>query len=293
MKKLIATLVVVCAAFLTTNAEEKTKTYKFGDIESINASYTYSVYVTRGNSKEVKVTYESELEKYMDISYSGVQSLLSLKMHELPRRFREGTNPSIIVEIEMDEIKNLDLSGASGIYFKGDFDTDELDIDLSGASKVYDLVVKGNNMTLECSGATDMRITGTFSEDVEINCSGASSVKFNGKGDTLECDLSGACKVEGEIDFNYCEIDSSGASRVDLEGVVNDLHLDGSGACNFETKSLVAERVRVDLSGACKAKVHGTETIHYDVARSCKMTYYGNAKLINISEDSNVVRGSL
>ena len=292
MKKLITILAVLCAAVFTANAEEKTKTYKFGDIESINATYNFRVYVTKGSSKEVKVTYESDIEKYMKISYSGIQSMLSLQMDDLPRRFRDGTFPNIIVEIEMDDIKELDISGAAGVYFKGDFNADELEIDLSGAAKVYDLVVKGREMSLECSGATDTRITGIFSEDVEINCSGASNVEFNGKGKRLECDFSGACRVEGEIDFGYCEIDCSGASRVELDGTVKDLHIDGSGACNFETKNLIAERVRIDLSGACKAKVNGTDTIHYDVARSCKMTYYGNAKLINVSEDNNVVRGS-
>ena len=42
-----------------------------------------------------------------------------------------------------------------------------------------------------------------------------------------------------------------------------------------------------------KAKVYADKELRYDIPRSCKMTYYGNAKLLNQSEDNNVIKGDL
>ena len=50
MKKLIIILAVLTSAFISANAEEKTKTYDFGDIRSLNIGYNYQVHVTEGNS---------------------------------------------------------------------------------------------------------------------------------------------------------------------------------------------------------------------------------------------------
>ena len=291
MKKLII-LAAICAAALTANAEERTKTYRFGDIESVRAGYTYKVYVTKGGSKEIKVVYDSELEKYMKVGYSDIQSMLTLQMEELPRKLQREEFAPVEVYINMDDIKNINLSGAAAIYFEGEYRTDDLEIDLSGASNLHDLRVSGREASIECSGAAKATMTGIFDDDVEIDCSGAANVHFNGKGHGFEGDFSGASDFRGELTFEQSSIECSGASKIDIKGSGESIILEGSGACNIDAKDFIAENATVELTGASKARVHSGKVLKYDVSRACKMTYYGNAKLINMSEDSNVVRGS-
>lgn len=291
MKKLII-LAALFAAALTADAEERTKTYRFGDIENIRAGYTYKVYVTKGSSKAIKVVYDSELEKYMKVGYSAIQSMLTLQMEELPRKLQREEFAPVEVYINMDDIKNINLSGAAAIYFEGEYRTDDLEIDLSGASNLQDLRISGHEASIECSGAAQATITGIFDGDVEIDCSGAANVHFNGKGHRFEGDFSGASDFRGELTFEQNSIECSGASKIDIYGSGESVRLEGSGACNVDAKGFIANNVTVDLSGACKARVHARKVLRYDVSRACKMTYYGDAELINTSEESNIIRGS-
>ena len=80
--------------------------------------------------------------------------------------------------------------------------------------------------------------------------------------------------------------------KAELAGKVDRLSIDGSGACSIDAKDLNADYASVDLSGASKAKVNADKELRYDIPRSCKITYYGNAKLINLSDDNNVIKGN-
>lgn len=288
------TIIILALAALTSaaGAEEKTKTYSFNDIERIEASYNYKVFVTRGNSYEVEVRCHSELERFMTVSYSDMQSKLTLRMENLPKRLRNRELPAIEVYVQMDEIFEIDLSGASEIYFDGEFSTIQLDADLSGASNIYDLAIKGRDLNLDCSGASNADITGDFTGYVDIDCSGASKVRFDGKAGKLDGDFSGACIFDAGLITEGCNIDCSGAAKTDLTGEGKSLRLNGSGACEIDARNFRSKTVKVDLSGISSAKVHATEELHYNVSRSCKMTYYGDAELFNLSEENNIVKGS-
>ncbi len=285
-------MAVMVAAVFTLNAQEKTKTYKFGDIKSIDAGYSYKIYVTEGSSKEVKVVYDKELEDYMVVSYSAFGSELVLRMDDLPRRLRSGNFSNIKVYISMDEIEDIELSGAASIAFDGRYKASDLEVDLSGAASLNGLVVTANTLAADCSGAASFNIQGVFKDDVEMELSGAVNGRFAGKGRDFEGELSGACNLDADLEFRNCTLDCSGASKAELAGKAERLSVDGSGACSIDSKDLKTDYASVDLSGASKAKVYADKELRYDIPRSCKITYYGNAKLINLSDDNNVVRGN-
>ena len=121
----------------------------------------------------VTIVYDSMYEDYMSVNYYGISGTLCL---------------------EMTKVEDIELSGASSITFEGEFSTTELDLDMSGASHLHSLKIKGTSLSADCSGAS-------------------------------------------------------------------------------------------------KAKVYASKHLKYDVSRTCKMTYYGDAELENISEDNNIVRG--
>ena len=258
-------MAVMTATFFSMNAQENTKTHKLGDIKSIDAGYSYKVYVTEGPSKEVKLVYDKELEDYIRVSYSALSSELVLRMDELPRRLRNDNFSNIKVYVSMDDINAIELSGAASVIFEGKYKASSLAVDLSGASSLSGLMVSADRMSIG---------------------------SFCGRGAGFDGELSGASDLDADLDFSTCRVNCSGASKAELAGKVERLSADGSGACSIDAKNLVSEYASVDLSGACKAKVNADKELRYDIPRSCKITYYGNAKLVNMSDDNNVVRGN-
>ena len=275
MKKLFITLTVMALALFAANAEEKTKTYDFGDIRSINVGYMYEVFVTEGNSDEVKVVYDSKFEDYIQVKYTSEKRKVSISMKDnLPKVLTTGQLPRIKVYLEMNDIENLQLSGAVTVNFEGEYKAGEAKIEISGASKIKNLNIKGKSLDFTCSGASKADIEGNFSGDVDIDLSGASKVEYTGN-----------CK---EIN-----VEASGASYADMEGASEDAEFECSGASNIQAKKFITKNATVYLSGASKADVHATSNLAYSASRACKITYYGDAVLKNLSPDTNVRKGNL
>ncbi|MBR5836775.1 MAG: DUF2807 domain-containing protein [Bacteroidales bacterium] len=275
MKKLFITLAVMTLAIFAANAEEKTKSYNFGDIRSLNIGYMYEVVVTEGTSDAVEVVYDSKFEEYLKVNYSSDSHCLNVSMKDnLPKMLKTGQLPRIKVYLEMDMIADIDVSGAAAVTFKGEFKSDKADIELSGASKINDLKLNGKSLDFSCSGASKGSVSGDFSEDVEIELSGASKASYTGNCKSLNAELSGASKIE-------------------MNGSADNVEYECSGASKIEAKKFVAKDAMVTLSGASTADVHATDHLTYSVSRACRITYYGDAFLKNISPENNVVKGKL
>lgn len=289
MKKYLLTLAAIAIAAIAAMAEEKTKTYNFGEINGIEAGMNYQIHVTKGKSDKITVVYDSMYEQYMNIRHAG--NVLHLGIEELPRKLRSMNIKPIKVYLEMDFIREVELSGAASASFSGEFQARNLNIDLSGATKLHGLHINGETMSIDCSGASDLTISGNFTSEIEVDLSGAADMEFDGKCLELDCELSGACSLKGSVSCRTGSIECSGASRTNLTGNADKLSIDGSGACSIDTEGIAADMVHIRLSGACKARVTASGQIYHDIARSCKMTYFGDAELHNQNEDSNIVRG--
>ena len=294
MKRIVLMLALMAATIFSASAEEKTKTYDFGDIKSLNVGYCYQVHVTEGNSGKVKVEYDSKFEDYMKVRYNSDAKGLSITMSDnLPKKMIVGKEPRIHVYLEMNEISRLDLSGACNVTFEGDYRSDDLDIDLSGASRLTQLNIKGKSLDIECSGASKCSLTGDFHNDVDMDVSGASNLYYEGNSKELNAEISGASRLQCIGNYDKVDTECSGASKLCLEGTADNAEFDGSGASSIEAKNFVVKDVKLALNGASKADVNATGSLTYNVGRASKIIYYGDAILKNVSTDSNVVRGRL
>lgn len=291
MKRLFLTLAVVATAIICADAEERSKTSSFGIIRSIQAGYNYEVHVKHGTSTDVKIVSDSEIEPYLKISYSKFSGKLNLSIAGLPRKMRNKDFKPVRVYMEMDCISSIELSGAAEATFDGRFNAVGLDIDLSGAAEMHGLIVDGLNLDIDCSGASEMSFTGNFPEGIDIDLSGASDLHFHGDTGNLEADLSGACNLNCKGNYRYCDISCSGSSDAILSGKTDMAEFEGSGASSIKARNLESRTAEVKLSGACTAMVNASEELHYDIARSCDMTYYGDARLFNHNSDDNIRKG--
>lgn len=304
MKKILAIAIFMMALVHNAGAEEITLKFNCGDIKSLKQgssdSVTFEYFVTKGDSESVTVIYDSELEKAfngfeesLDISYSNGN--LTVGMKESARRwirFRSSNHKPVKVYFEMDEISGLDLSGASVVYFTGEYTSNNLEIEMSGASKFAGpLNIKGNSMELDCSGAAKVSVHGDF-ENISIDASGASNINFSGNSVNLEGDFSGASKLYLDGSDNRTDIECSGATDLEMNGEGKILILEASGACKIDAKGYKVRNATVELSGASSAKLAVSDELKYNVSTASKLTYFGNPKMTNLSTHQNVVQGS-
>lgn len=274
------------------SAEERSKTYEFGDIVGIDAAFTYEIHVTKGSSKSVEVVYDAEYEDYMNITYRDDSSRLCLYSFEIPRKIRNKNLSPIKVYLQMDDVTWLRLSGASVLLFNGSFESKTLDVKLSGASRIENFSVSGWNLSLLATGASNAEITGDFLT-TDLILSGAASVTFASDGKTVDGELSGAAKFSLEGNYENCSLECSGAANLRMSGKGDTLELEGSGACDINAKDYAVKSALVELSGASKAKVNVAEDLQLDVDRACRLTYYGSPKIRNISADNNIIQDTL
>ena len=293
MRRTLLTLAAALTFIAAASAEEKSKTYSFGKITGIDASFTYEIHVTSGSSDNVEIVFDSEYEPYMKVSYSSYDSSLYLGMDELPRKIRNSNHSPIKVFLKMKEIDEIELSGAASISFAGEFKGSDLELDLSGAANLGGpLQISGRRLSIDASGAANVSLAGDF-QKVEMDLSGAANVSFAGNGTEMEGELSGAAKLRFKGEYDDASLECSGAANLDMEGQGKNLEMEGSGACNIDARDYQVRKASVELSGASKSRVRATDDLLLDVDRTCRLTYYGDPSISYISSDSNIVRGGL
>ncbi len=130
------------------------------------------------------------------------------------------------LEIYTPDIAMIKASGASDVYLEG-FTTDEIQLELSGASKAkFNLAAK--KMITEISGASHLFIENAIDE-IQAEISGASSLSANNAiVQKAQVNLNGASKAYFG-DLNYLKTEINGASKVFYTSVV-ELITETSGA---------------------------------------------------------------
>lgn len=289
MKRFFFTLAIVAVAAISAIAQNKlTKEYKFGKITSIEASSVYDIEVTQGNSGTVKVVYDEIFKDRLMVNY--INGKLNLEVASTKMRNNNRNIEGIKVYLQMPTIEDLDLSGASSLKAMGSFKTDELDVELSGASSISGLVISGNDLSLDCSGASTLNLKGDF-KTIEAEISGASEIVLNSNSTVFEGEFSGASTVKVYGDHKNTDVVCSGASNLTLEGKTDYIKSVTTGASNLKAQEFTALNGYAQVSGASNAKVRCTGDLKIMVGRASKLTYYGNPNIINLNTDNNIKKG--
>ncbi len=138
---------------------------------------------------------------------------------------------------------------------------------------------------LNLSGASKATITGfKSSKDFSLNVSGASSLDIvDFEVDDIECEISGASKVTGNMNADDVECEVSGASRVELEGSANNIILKASGASKVTLDDFPVDDANVHLSGASEATLNVKGRLDCAVTAASRLYFQGNPTMGNIS----------
>ena len=292
MKRFFLSLAVLAIGTVSLFAQNTlTKEYNFGKITGIDASSIYEIEVTQGNSGKVTIEYDEAFKERLIVKYENGELELGIdsKQGNIFRNDKKSKN-GIKVYLQMPTIKDLELSGASSLKATGKFITEELEIDLSGASSISGLEIEGLELSVECSGASKLTMAGDF-KNMKVDCSGASTVSINGDSYYFEGEFSGAVTAAIYGDHNNTEVTCSGASKVTLEGETAYLKSVTSGASSLKAENYTAANGYAEVTGASNAKIRCIGDLKVMVSRASKLTHYGNPNIINLNKDTNTRKG--
>ena len=291
MKRLFLALAIMAIGTLSGFAQNilELQEYNFGKITRIEAGSIFEIKVVQGDSKTVKVYYDKQFRDFLQVNYALGQLDLSLSK-DWSNRFKGKKNGGIKVYLQMPYIEKIELHGASNLTAEGTFKTNEMEIDLSGASSVDGLRAKGDKLDIECSGASKLHIDAEF-KHVEAELHGAAKVTYTGDSQKLDGEFSGAVSANFYGNHTITNIECSGASNIGMEGETEYLTAEISGASKFKGEKYQAKDAHIEATGASNAQVRCTGDLKIMVGRASKLTYYGNPNVINLDTESNIKKG--
>lgn len=197
------------------------RTGSIAKFDALDVSYDVNVVFKVGGDFAYKLTADSVIIDNYEVSFINNELKVGYKYGVT--RLLESDGIKTTFEITVPDYDSLS----------------ELDIDISGASKLVLPAFNMASLKLESSGASDISVMGVkVKGPIEIDCSGAS---------TIDCVDIMALSIDG---------DCSGASKVALGGTTDKLELDCSGASSMRADGLtVKESVKVDCSGASHVNI--------------------------------------
>lgn len=213
MKLIISVLIIIsvaatsCSFNAIKGSEELIeKELDFNDFENIEVEDFFTLNIVRSEEYKIKLECNENVEEYIVVEKDGSNLKLSLKGNH------SFVNVTCIATIYMPNLNELESAGATTVNFV-DFTTENLDVELSGASKIYGNITV-NNLKIETAGASYIDLTGDIVNGV-ISTAGVANMN----GDDLI--------------FQNLTIDCSGASKI-VAHVTNELDVEISGTGKFE-----------------------------------------------------------
>ena len=231
MKKLFIVLIGASVLF---SSCKKHKVKPSSDITTMERFVDDFVGVEIADAIEATITYSNGSQKVVVEANSNVHPYILTKVDggRLKVCIKKGVSfkkeATIKVHITLPQITVLKASGASNVTLMNQIEANHIDIEASGASRIYGSLSAASSY-IKLSGASEVNFQGV-SNLTTINLSGASQFdSFNFHINDLNADLSGASNAYVTVNDNL-NLVASGASSFHYSGncVIGELNLSGS-----------------------------------------------------------------
>jgi len=203
--------------------------------------------------------------------------------------FITGSGNTIIVTREYSDFNKIDISDAIDVIItQGNTYSIEIEVD-DNLVHYLKTSKSGNTLIIELENGKSYNNINiqAYIELPDINkieLSGASQgyvtgFKFN---HSLNCELSGASYLSGQINTGDVNFDLSGASDISLVGTADDLNLSCSGASDAELTLFPVDDADIELSGGSDATITVDGVLNAELSGGSHLGYYGNPTINNL-----------
>jgi hypothetical protein len=237
---LLAAGIMLCGA-TSLSAQDKTiragamttTTKTLPSFNAIDVSSAFHVNLSKGKQQAVSIEAPENFISYYQIEVRN--NVLYIELNKNANNLSLNGDMGTI-SITCENLKSIQLSGASELRGSGSFTAEKFTLDLSGASElVMDLETK--ELHCDISGASKATLNGTVNGSMKLDVSGAACFKgYDLETTNAVCDMSGAGKAELKVNSKL-QVDASGASSLSYKGDVSNVTVDASGASHVARKN--------------------------------------------------------
>lgn len=206
--------------------------YGFADFTEVDIGSAFEFEVKQSGSYGINITADDNVMDYVQVSKDG--QTLKIGLRTGLGIFLGPVSATLRASVTMPQLNGLTASGASHGTVSGFSSTEDLDITVSGASRVTGDITAGN-VEFGISGASNIQLEGSAS-DIDANVSGASHFNLEAfTVDNADVNFSGASSgtvnLNGRLDANL-----SGASTLWYIGEPTMGDINTSGASTISKK---------------------------------------------------------
>lgn len=200
---------VLAKKYVIGKGELVKETFKIKSFDGIDISSAFDIELTQANSESLVIEAQENIMEHIVVEVVGG----TLKIYT-KGNIRKVKKMKAYISFKM--IDEIELSGACDLLGMNKFELKELDIDLSGASDLK-INLDASEINIEASGATDIELMGSARE-LEIDVSGASDINtLDLEVDNVVIDASGASTIKVFANKDL-RVDASGATTVRYKG---------------------------------------------------------------------------
>jgi hypothetical protein len=207
----------------------ETEAYAFTNFTEVEVGSAFEFEIKQSSSYSINVTADDNVIDHVQVSQDG--QTLTIRL----RRFIYFGSVTLRASVTLPQLSGLTVSGASHGTVSDFSSTEDLDITISGASRLTGDITAG---------------------DVAI-------------------DVSGASMFTGDVTADDVAFDISGASTIQLDGSANDMVADVSGASHFNLDDFTVSNADVDFSGASSGTINLNGRLDADLSGASRLWYIG------------------
>jgi len=273
---MMAMLLTGCSAILRTTGAGKImdKSYDFTNFTGIQVSDTLQFEVKQADAYSVVVSAHENVFDHLDMHQSGNTLVIGMK-------FFPYNTSGIIVTITMPQLSKLSVSGACDGKATGFDSSNDLEINVSGASDL-NTDLKAGKTKLDMSG--EAKITGDLtSTDTQIKLSGACDLNMILNTGKTAITATGSSDVRGSLQALDCQITLTGASTCEFTGSAGNTTIIASGASEMNSPDLILQSANISLDGASDGSIHTDGTLNIDISGASTLNYTGSPTMGKIA----------
>jgi len=223
----------------------------FTDFTYVDVGGAFEVEIIQSGTFSTTISADASLFDYISVSKKGDTLRISLKPRHIFTDFTLQAK-TLKAEITMPALYGLYLSGASKGTVSGFKSSEDLELEISGASSLDIVDFEAGDVEFEVSGAS--KVSGNMiASDAEFEVSGASKVELKGSANNITLDTSGASNADlADFPLNNADVEVSGASEatLNLKGRL-DCVLSGASRLYFQGNPTMGD---ISISGASTIK---------------------------------------
>jgi hypothetical protein len=244
----ISLIALACTALgpvIVGSSQVETRYFDVKDFTNVEVSSAFKVKISQADSHYLSITANQNLFDYLVVTDdNGTLKIYVKPLHIFSSMTEEA-------QITLSNLHSLTLSGACRGEVSGFKALSDLDLEVSGASKIV---------------LADI---------------GVSLARFT---------VSGASTITGTVTVVTGDFNILGASTIELTGSANEVNILGSGASSVRLADFPTNKAKFNLSGASNGTTDVSDKLDIILSGASRLVYSGHPELgsISVSGASNI-----